>query len=266
MIDAEILEFYRRGLEGDRLTAGTGLLEFLRTVDVLERVLPAAPADVLDVGGATGRYAAVLAAAGHRVHVVDPVPEHVAAAAARPGVTAAVGDARDLPAATGSYDAVLLLGPLYHLTARADRVRAWREAARALRPSGVAAGATISRFAPLLDGFAKGYHADPRFRDIVDAGLGSGVHRGPADEPRYFTTAYLHHPDEPAAEPVEAGLRAPRVVAVEGPLWLLGGRLDEILADPGRRATALDLLRRVEDEPSLLGASSHHLTVARAAT
>jgi hypothetical protein len=60
----EILEYYRRGGERDRLSAGTGRLEFLRTRDVLRRTLPDPPARIADVGGATGVYAGPLAADG----------------------------------------------------------------------------------------------------------------------------------------------------------------------------------------------------------
>ena len=42
-------------------------------------------------------------------------------------------------AADGSQDAVLLFGPLYHLTEAADRQRALAEATRVLRPDGRAA-------------------------------------------------------------------------------------------------------------------------------
>jgi 2-polyprenyl-3-methyl-5-hydroxy-6-metoxy-1,4-benzoquinol methylase len=42
-------------------------------------------------------------------------------------------------------DAVLLLGPLYHLTDRAERVRALRECARIVRPNGPVFAAAISR-------------------------------------------------------------------------------------------------------------------------
>src|SRR5690348_12992495 len=161
----EILEYYQRGGERERLAGGgVGRLEYLRTLDVLTRILPPAPASVLDVGGATGVYASPLAELGYRVRVVDPVPEHVAEAARLPGVTAVVGDARQLPAPDAELDAVLLLGPLYHLQERADRVRVWREAARVVRPGGLVVGATISRFASLFDGLVRGSFSDPRFR------------------------------------------------------------------------------------------------------
>jgi SAM-dependent methyltransferase len=256
------MEYYRKGGEGVRLAGGAGRLEFLRTWDVLARILPPAPAAVLDVGGATGVYAAPLAAAGYRVHVVDPVPDHVTAAAALPGVTASVGDARALAEADTSHDAVLLLGPLYHLPDRVDRVVAWREAARVVRPGGLVVGAAISRYASLHDGFLKGYDVHPGFRAVVDADLAGGVHRVPDGHDAWFTTAYFHHPAELGTEMADAGLVPETVLAVEGACWLLD-RLDEILADAARTAVLLDLLSRVEAEPSLLGSSSHLLAVAR---
>jgi SAM-dependent methyltransferase len=262
MLSPEILEYYERGGENQRLTAGAGRLEFLRTWDVLSRALPPVPARIVDVGGATGVYARPLAEAGYAVHVVDPVPDHVAAAGALPGVTAVLGDARRLPEPDASADAVLLLGPLYHLPERADRVAAWREAARVVRPGGVVAAAVISRFASMLDGVAQGYHAEPEFVSIVDRALADGVHRNPGARPRWFTSAYFHRPEEPAAEAAEAGLTGARTVAVEGPMWLTGTQLTAFLADERLTAIMLDMLRRVEDEPSLLGASSHLLTMA----
>jgi len=261
MVRSDIREYYERGGEWERLTSGAGRLEFLRTWDILGRVLPPAPARILDVGGATGVYAAPLAAAGYDVRVIDPVPAHVAAAGALPGVTAVEGDARDLPAADASADAVLLFGPLYHLPERADRVTAWREATRAVRPGGVVAGAVISRFASLLDGFAKGYLAEPGFAGLVEGALADGVHRNDGNRLRWFTPAYFHRPEEVAGEAAEAGLTGVRTVAVEGPVWMTGDRLTDFLATPELTGVLLDMLRRVEDEPSIFGASSHLLAV-----
>ena len=222
-------------------------------------MLPPAPARVIDVGGATGVYAGPLAAAGYDVTVVDPVPSHVEAARKLPGVTAVVGDARSLPQDDAGADAVVLLGPLYHLPHRDDRMRAWREAVRVTRPGGVVAGAVISRFASLCDGFAKGFLAVPGFADIVRRALADGVHRNEPGNERWFTSAYFHHPDEPATEAIEAGLTGVRTVAVEGPAWMAPD-LPAFLADP---AVTLELLRRIEDEPSIRGTSSHLITVGR---
>lgn len=262
MLADEIAEYYRQGAEDDRLATGRGRLEFLRTLDVLTRVLPPAPADVLDVGGATGVYAAALAASGYRVHVVDPVPDHVQRSAARTGVTAAVGDARALAEGDASVDAVLLLGPLYHLPEREDRLRAWREAVRVVRPGGVVAGALISRYASMFDGFTQGFYAHPAFRPMVERVLAGGEHRNEHAEPRWFTTAYFHRPEEVAPEMREAGLTEPRVLAVEGPVWL-SERVGRIVDNPPELTILLELMRQEEEEPSLLGASAHLLAVGR---
>jgi hypothetical protein len=108
----------------------------------------------------------------------------------------------------------------------------------------------------------KGYHAEPEFVSMVDRALADGVHRNADARPRWFTSAYFHRPEEPATEAAAAGLTGARTVAVEGPVWMTGTRLTEFLADERLTGIMLDMLRRVEDEPSLFGASSHLLTIA----
>ena len=267
----EVTAYYARGVERDRLASGPGALEFARTQALLERYLPAPPAVVVDVGGGPGRYAVWLAERGYRVHLVDPVPLHVdqarAAATSRPGVTLAsaeVGDARALRLPEESADAVLLLGPLYHLPERAERLQALAEARRVCRQGGVVIGAAISRFASTLDGLRAGYLDDPVFATVAADDRRDGRHRNPTDDPAYFTTAYFHHPEELAAECAAAGLAHEVTVGVEGAGWLLPD-LDLRLADERRRAVLLDALAALEAEPTLLGVSAHLLTVARRA-
>lgn len=259
-VPAEVIAHYTEGREHARLT-GPGRLELWRTQDILLRHLPPPPARVLDVGGATGVYAGWLVGLGYAVHVVDPVPLHVEQAAAVPGVTAALGDARALAAGEASYDVVLALGPLYHLIDRADRVQAWREFGRVVVPGGLIAAAAIGRFAALNDGLRQDLLADPTFNAMLQAALPDGRHRNELNLPGRFTTAYFHHPDELAGEVVEAGLTPVGVLAVECTAWLVGS-LQQQLDDPVRREQLLGWLRRIEAEPTLLGASSHLLALA----
>jgi SAM-dependent methyltransferase len=265
MLLPEVLAYYERGGETRRLSAGVGRLEFLRTWDILTRILPPPPAVIVDVGGATGVYAGPLAHAGYAVTVVDPVPSHVAASGARPGVTAVLGDARALPLDAAAADAVLLMGPLYHLLDAAARELAWREAARVAGPGGLVAGATITRHAPLLDVVARGLFGELETREITLADLEHGRHISPPGRP-LFTTAYFHAPGEPAAEATAAGLTGVRTLAVEGPVWPMADRVTDLLADPVASVELLAVLRGLEEEPSLLGASSHLLTYGTPAT
>ena len=265
----DIAAYYGLGLERDRLTSGTGALEFARTQALLQRFLPSPPAVIADVGGGPGRYAIWLAERGYQVHLVDPVPLHVeqarAHATARPGAalaSAETGDARALQFQDMSVDAVLLLGPLYHLPDRSSRLQALNEARRVCRRSGVIIAAAISRFASTLDGLRVGYIDDPAFAAVAARDRRDGTHRNPTRNPAYFTTAYFHRPEEMAAEFEEAGLTHEATLAVEGAAWLLPG-LDARLADAQRRAALLDALASIEAEPALLGASAHLLAVAR---
>jgi ubiquinone/menaquinone biosynthesis C-methylase UbiE len=260
-IDPEILDHYGEGGERTRLSAGSGLLELLRTQELLTRYLPPPPAIILDVGGGPGVYAAWLAEQGYEVHLVDPVPLHVEQAQGAGAASATLGDARRLVWPDGSADGVLLLGPLYHLTERDDRIAALREGGRVLRPGGRLAAAAVSRFASTYDGLYRGRLHEPGFEEIVERDLRDGQHRNPTRDPAWFTTAYFHAPDELAAEIRDADLAFVALAAIEGPAWLVPD-LDTRLADPAKRDDILRAIRRVETEPALLGASAHLLAVA----
>ena len=222
-LDVPIRDYYEQGHEHERLLRGGGTLELVRTQELLRRYLPPPPAAVLDVGGAAGVYASWLAADGYRVHLIDPLPLHVAqanaAAAAQPEhpFTVALGDARRLDEAHASHDAVLLLGPLYHLTERDERITALTEAWRVVRAGGVVLAVGISRFASLLDGLRLGFLAEPEGARMVERDLRDGQHRNWENRPSWFTTAFFHHPTELAAEIEAAGLALDRLLGVEGP-------------------------------------------------
>jgi hypothetical protein len=154
------------------------------------------------------------------------------------------------------------MGPLYHLTERAERLRALAEARRVCRRGGVVIAAAISRFASMLDGLRGGYLKDAVFAAVAAADLRHGRHRNPTGDPAYFTTAYLHRPEELAAECASAGLAHEATLGVEGPAWFLPD-LDARLADERHRAALLAALAALEAEPTLLGMSAHLLAVAR---
>ena len=128
MAGEDLDDYYAVGNEATRLTRSMrGRLEFLRTQDLIRRFLPRPPSQIVDVGGGTGVHASWLAKDGYQVHVVDPVARHVESAKVLDGVTGEIGDARVLSQATDSIDAVLILGPLYHLAEVSGRKLALNE-------------------------------------------------------------------------------------------------------------------------------------------
>ncbi|WP_416957527.1 class I SAM-dependent methyltransferase [Streptomyces sp. Agncl-13] len=258
----EILAYYAQGEEDGRLRQGSDRLEFWRTQDVLRRLLPTAPARVLDVGGGSGIHAEWLARDGYEVQLVDPVPLHVEQAGRLPGVDARTGDARALPAEDALYDAVLLLGPLYHLPERADRVRALTEACRVVRPGGLVVAATINRFAGLHDLLKHELYFIAPHRARVDRETEEGRH---SPDGGLFTTAYFAQPHEAPEEFTDAALTVEGQYGLEGAAWLMGG-IEDWLDDPDRREAVLAATRRIESEPTLLGTSGHLLTAGRRRT
>jgi ubiquinone/menaquinone biosynthesis C-methylase UbiE len=264
----EVLAFYTGFPEETRLGIGRFRLEFERTKEILSRELPAPPARVVDVGGAAGAYALWLAARGYEVHLVDATARLVeearrrSAAAASPLASASVADGRSLPQPDRWADAVLVMGPLYHLPAAADRLAALREAFRVLVAGGIVVAAAISRYASALDGLAQKLARDPRFVAIRNRDLAEGQHRNDTGDPAYFTTAYFHRPDDLRGEMEAAGFEDVRVLGVEGPGWILSD-FDARWADPGLRWDLIEVAQALEEEPTVIGASAHLLTIGR---
>jgi SAM-dependent methyltransferase len=96
---------------GGGITAET---EHAAWLDVLRRLLPSSPSDVLDVGTGPGVMAMLAAELGHQVIGIDLAEQMLTVARAKPGPTTLPiaprferGDAADPPFAPASFDVVL---------------------------------------------------------------------------------------------------------------------------------------------------------------
>ncbi|HYN88979.1 MAG TPA: class I SAM-dependent methyltransferase [Ardenticatenaceae bacterium] len=240
--------------------------EFAVTVRALHDFLTPPPARVLDVGGGPGRYAIALAHRGYQVTLVDLSRRNLQAAAEHARVAGAQvenfvhADATDLSfAASSSFDAVLLLGPLYHLLEVEERRAALREAHRVLAPGGTIFAAFITRYAPVR--YAAKH--DPALivtrRAELDEFLESGRLRpGPNGG---FGDAYLAHSAEIRPLLADAGFDCLTVVACEGVVSMIEERVNEL---EGELWDAwVELNYRLGADPSVHGGAEHLLYVGR---
>lgn len=258
--DRRVLRRYELDDEAGRLwRPGVGELVRLRTWDIFERLLPER-GRVADIGGGPGTHARYLLDRGYEVVLVDPVARHIdQAVETTEGRAVCVrGDARRLDLEDGSFDAVLLMGPLYHLPELEDRLKALSEAARILRSGGRLLAEVITRHAWILDATAKGIVGDAAVRAEFSVNIETGLSTDPNRLRDGGFWAYFHRVETIGDEVEAAGFAEPNLIGVEGHAWLLGS-LRRLLEEP---APLLDVLRSIESEPSLLGMSAHVIAAA----
>jgi ubiquinone/menaquinone biosynthesis C-methylase UbiE len=257
------------GEAGRLFTTPDGIVERLRTESMIARFVPAPSTVIYDVGGGAGVYAFPLAQQGYTVHLLDITPLHIEQARAHMHETGiklaecAVGDARHIEAPDGVADAVLLLGPLYHLREADDRAQALREAYRILKPGGVLLAAAIARYAVLCDFGSRNELTDPYIIGMIEATVQHGKSDGAATGYQFFTPfTYFHHPDELAGELRAAGFQDVCLLSIEGPS-LLFAALSETVQNPPALATLVRLLELIETDRSIMGIGGHIMAIGR---
>lgn len=223
---------------------------------------------ILDLGGGPGRYALWLAEQGHQVVLADLSPDLLAIARAKISASPHAAriteicetDARDLARwADGAFDAVLCLGPLYHLPDEADRVRVFRELHRVLKPAGLLFAAFIARLSFLRRTLLI---PDERVHFMDDRWLKSLREDGCFQNsvPGRFTHGYGANPSELGPQLATFGFQQVSLMAVESIAGGIGHNLSALQqTDPALHDKIMDTLFAVAAEPSILGFYGHLL-------
>ena len=141
--------FYDAYREDTRLERSRhGQLEYLTTMHYIRKLIPAG-SSILELGAGTGRYSVALAKEGHSVTAIELSRANLSLlrenANGIGNLASFEGDALDLGRFDdNSFDATLVLGPMYHLYDEDDQLQALREAIRVTKPGGTVITAFLS--------------------------------------------------------------------------------------------------------------------------
>lgn len=258
---SRVRAFYEANAEREARRLDEHRTEFAVTLRALDEHLPRPPARVLDVGGGPGRYALELARRGYDVTLLDLSPRLVALAtraAHRDALelTGLEGDARDLARfADDGFDAVLLLGPLYHLFTDEDRRRAVAEAWRVLRSQGVVFAAALLRYAPMR--WAAKHDPELLVREAESAQ--TILEDGLLLPPSGFVDAYCMDPGDLEPLMAQGGFERRALLGCEGLVSFIEEQVNAL--DGPAWDAWVELNYRAAHDPALLGASEHILFV-----
>lgn len=261
----DIAEFYDNNPDAEHGRLDQHQLEYDLTRRYLHEYLPS-QGTVLEVGAATGRYTLELARQGYEVTAVDlsaalieRCRKNLIDEGLESRVRFVVADARNLDELKETqFDAVLLMGPLYHLVEKADQKLALKEAARRLRAGGVIFSAFTSRFgvlADLIKGKPEWIENQAHVRSLLETG------KRPNDAPRGGFRGYFAKPSEIVSLNEAMGFETLVVAGIE-PVISADDMSYNILQGEQRRLW-LDLLFEVSTEKSIVGASRHLLYIGR---
>jgi SAM-dependent methyltransferase len=261
----DIANYYNSDPEREHSRLERHQLEHDLTWRYLNRYLPS-QGSILEVGAATGRYTLELAKRGYIVTAVDLSLANIETCRKRieeEGLEKQVGlvqaDARDLSkVAKNDFDAVLLMGPLYHLVVETDRKTALKEVFDRLREGGILCSSFISRFGLLSDlikNVPTWIENQAEVRSVLEKG------RSPDDFPKGGFRGYFVQISEIAPLHEEIGFDTLAVAGVEPVISADDESYNELQGK--EREQWLDLLYEVSTEQSILGASRHLLYVGR---
>ena len=261
----DITAYYNNDPERENSRLERHQLEFDLTWRYLTQYLPAY-GRILEVGAATGRYTLGLAKRGYQVTAVDMSEklleigrERIAEECLDLQVNFILADARDLSGIPEKdFDAVLLMGPLYHLVEETDRTAVLKEAFDRLKAGGILFSAFISRFGilgDLLRNLPDWIENRAEVQNILEIG------KNPDHIPGSGFRGYFAKLSEIAPLHEALGFETLTIAGVE-PAISSNDESYNILQGQ-QRLLWLDLFQQISTEPSILGASRHILYIGR---
>ena len=271
MTDFEkVTAYYDVFNEWGRLDAPEGRLEFEICMPIITKHL-FQNAEVLDLGGGPGRYTIELAKMGFTLHLADLSQTLLNQAKTKidelglkniKSITQVnATDLSNYP--SYSFDAVLLFGPLYHLTNENERLSCVKEVQRVLKPQGL----VFASYIPYLTG-AIGvaawmfYFSDQVSVETLNRVFANGIFNNNAN--RGFQEGYYPPSDEIVSLFSQNGFSKVLLRSIRG--W--GHTREEQIyklkeENPQKYEAVIDLINKTANDPSIIEMCSHAIYIGK---
>lgn len=134
--------YYNSYNEDGRLLSQHGQVEYITTQKYIHECLAGfRGGSILEIGAGTGRYSVALAKEGYAVTAVELIEHNIDILKSKldgtENITVLQGNAVDLSfLEDNTFDMTLLLGPMYHLYTKEEKLLALSEAVRVTKPKG----------------------------------------------------------------------------------------------------------------------------------
>lgn len=203
--------------EWERLNDPYSKIEFCSTLHLIDKYFPAT-GSICDIGSGPGRYAIELLKRGYNVTLFELSQNELNIAEQKINELGLTAEAyicenalnmHQLP--TESYDAVLVMGPLYHILEEADRKQIVRETSRILKKDGVAIFAYINSWGCLKAGVTEFSDSFSKLENVYDY-----LDELKLDAERGFTECYFTTPPIAKEEVVGGGFEILSYAGAEG--------------------------------------------------
>lgn len=153
----QVREYYERHVSEEDRRLDENVFEIPLTMKYIERYLQPG-SKILDIACGTGRYAGLLLEKGYRLGLNDLSGKNMILTRKRVGdhpnlMHTSISDALEADIwEREEWDGILVLGPLYHLTQRKNRLKVLAKAGKAVREGGYVFSAFMSRTGAMLYG------------------------------------------------------------------------------------------------------------------